>query len=348
MKRRYWIYLGVIVKRQNSSDKEEFIKGKEVILSAGTVGTPQILLLSGIGPRDQLEKHQIPLIVDLPGVGKNLQDHLMTVLLYLTEIPTLSARDLTPENFQRWSTQGKGILTSCIVESLAWFQVNGTGQFILDISISLFIFLDKSEVPDIQIHFCPLTVDEELFKNFNFKSEVYEKYLKSHLSDGQQWTVAFLPTLLHPKSKGEITLATSDPLVHPIINPNYLQDKEDIRKLVEACKLADKICQTEPLKSKIKSLAKQMNGDQTIENEDQFWEEYVRKYSITVYHPVGTCQMGEQDDQMAVVTPDTRVKGVKGLRVVDASIMPNSPSGNTNIPTIAIAERAADLIKNNY
>jgi choline dehydrogenase-like flavoprotein len=202
-------------------------------------------------------------------------------------------------------------------------------------------------VPDIQTHFCTITANDELFRNFNFKPEVYEQYFKPHLSDGKQWTIGYLPTLLHPKSKGEITLASRDPLVHPLINPNYLEDIEDVRKLVEACKLADKICHTEPLKSVLKPMMKELNGDETTENEDQFWESYVRKYSITVYHPTGTCKMGKEEDQMSVVTPDTRVKGVKGLRVVDASIMPKILSGNTNIPTIAVAERAADLIKNN-
>jgi choline dehydrogenase len=131
----------VVVKRDSSPDKEEIIKSKEVILSAGTVGSPQILLLSGIGPRDELQKHQIPLIVDLPGVGKNLQDHLMTVLFYLTNIPTLSTSDLTPENLQRWATQGRGALTSCVVESQSWYQLNGNGKSSLDafsVSVSFF------------------------------------------------------------------------------------------------------------------------------------------------------------------------------------------------------------------
>ncbi len=277
----------------------------------------------------------------------------MTLLYYLTPIRTLSTRDLTPENLQRWATQGRGLLTSCIVESQYWCQLNGSGKSSFD---SFFfyqflfpsILLDKTQVPDIQVQFAPLTVDAELFRNFNYKPEVYEQYFKPHLSDGQQWTVAYIPTLLHPKSKGEIILRSRDPLVHPIINPNYLEDKEDIRKLIEACKLADKICQTEPLNNVLKSTAKEMIGDEAIENEDQFWESYIRNYSVTVYHPTSTCKMGKEEDQMAVVTPDTRVKGAKGLRVVDASIMPHVVSGNTNIPTIAMAERAADLIKNNF
>jgi choline dehydrogenase-like flavoprotein len=126
--KHFLIFLGVIVKRDSSPDKEEFIKSKEVLLSAGTIGSPQILLLSAIGPRDELQKHEIPLIVDLPGVGKNLQDHLVTILFYLTQIPTLSTRDLTLENLQQWVTQGTGLLTSCIVESLAWCQLNRNGK----------------------------------------------------------------------------------------------------------------------------------------------------------------------------------------------------------------------------
>ncbi len=341
------IFSGVLVKRDNSPDKEEFIKSKEVILSAGTIGSAQILLLSGIGPRDELEKYQIPLLVDLPGVGKNLQDHLFTILFYLTDIPTLSTRDLTPENLQRWATHGRGRLTSCVVESQAWCQLNKSGESSFYFQLQLFVLLEKTQVPDIQMHFCPITADAELFRNFNFKPEVYEQYFKPHLSDGQRWTIGLLPTLLHPKSKGEIILASRDPLVHPIINPNYLEDQEDVRQLIEACKLADKICQTEPLKRILKSMAKEMNGDEKTENEDQFWESYIRKYSVTVYHPTGTCKMGKDEDPMTVVTPDTRVKGVKGLRVIDASIIPSIVSGNTNIPTIAMAERAADLIKNN-
>ena len=175
---------------------------------------------------------------------------------------------------------------------------------------------------------------------------MYEQYFAQHLKGDDQWTTAILPTLLHPKSKGEITLASRDPLDHPLINPNYLAEKEDVRKLVEACKMAEKICQSEPLNDALTSMSKDLNGNEPMESEDQFWESYIRKYSITVYHPTGTCKMGTEDDPMAVVTPDTRVRGVGGLRVVDASIIPRIVSGNTNIPTIALAERAADLIKN--
>ena len=121
----FFISLGVIVKRTDSLDKEEFIKGKEVILSAGAVGSPHILLLSGIGPQEELQKHDIPVIVDLPGVGKNLQDHIFTLMIFLTPIPTLSPSDVTSENLSTWSTQGKGPLTSCVSEVLAWDQFNG-------------------------------------------------------------------------------------------------------------------------------------------------------------------------------------------------------------------------------
>jgi choline dehydrogenase len=121
------ISTGVWVRREPSSTKEELIRGKEVILSAGTIGSAQLLLLSGIGPRVELEQHGIPVVIDLPGVGKNLEDHLATLLFYTSEKKTLSAHDLTADNLQLWATQGKGALTSCVVESLAWCQVNKTG-----------------------------------------------------------------------------------------------------------------------------------------------------------------------------------------------------------------------------
>jgi choline dehydrogenase-like flavoprotein len=128
------ICVGVIVRRDNSPEKEELIKGKEVILSAGAIGSVQILLLSGIGPREELEKHGIPPIVHLEGVGQNLKDHLTVPLIYRTRIPTFSSRDVTLENIQRWTTEGKGILASSVAGSQAWFQVNETGT----LSVNLF------------------------------------------------------------------------------------------------------------------------------------------------------------------------------------------------------------------
>lgn len=320
----------VIVKRQSAIDKEEFIRGKEVILSAGAIGSPQILLLSGIGPQEELKKLDIPVIVDLPGVGKNLRDHLFTIIFYLCNVPTLSASDLTKENLQKWTTEGRGVLSSSGNETEAWFQVNDKNK-------------NRSQVPNIQLQFCPITVDAEICKNFNFKPEVYEQYFKPHLSDNKQWTVGVLATLLYPKSSGEITLASRNPFDHPIIDPKYLEDPDDLRVLIAACKKADQICQSEPLKKVIQSFSETFVKSSTKENEDQFWEEYIRNYSLTDYHPLGTCKMGQIDDPMSVVTPDTKAKGVKGLRVVDASIIPDCPSGNTNIPIIAVSERAADF-----
>jgi choline dehydrogenase-like flavoprotein len=130
--RNAFMYLGVIVKRDNSYEKEELITSKEVILSAGTIGSAQILLLSGIGPQNELEKHKIPLVVNLPGVGKNLQDHLMSPLFYLSRLPTLSSRDATVENQQLWKNEGKGPLTSGVAGSQAWFQVDGNSKCGLD------------------------------------------------------------------------------------------------------------------------------------------------------------------------------------------------------------------------
>lgn len=313
-------------------ENEELIRGKEIILCAGAVASPQLLLLSGIGPREDLEALHIPVVVDLPGVGKNLQDHLFTPLFFLTSIPTLSIKDLNATNLGRWAMHGRGVLTSCVVESQSWCQLNPSEDDIL---------------PHIQTHFTPITVDENLLhRNFNYHRDLYKKYFSKHLIDEGRYTTVCLPTLLHPKSRGQIKLASSNPFDHPLIDPNYLAERDDVDRLIRACQLIEKISQTDPLKDVLQSMVTQLNDDQRREdNEELFWESYVRKYSLTVYHPVGTCRMGSVDDPMTVVTPSTHVKGLRHLRVVDASIMPFIPSGNTNIPTIALAERAADLIK---
>lgn len=269
----------------------------------------------------------------MPGVGKNLQDHSMATIFYLCNIPTLSESDFTPEYSQKWQTEGRGALTSCIVESHAWLQVNENDK-------------TQFQVPNIQIQFCPVTVGSQFSDNLNYKPEIFEQCLKPHLSDGKQRTAFIASTLLHPKSRGEITLASRDPFVHPKIDPKYLENPEDLRMLIAGCKKIDQICQTEPLKSVFKPLTDEFVKISREENKDQFWEDYIRNYLLTVYHPIGTCKMGKDDDRMSVVSPSTRVKGVKGLRVVDASIILACPSGNTNVPVIAIAERVADLIQN--
>ncbi|CAF4421354.1 unnamed protein product [Rotaria socialis] len=205
----------VVVKRISSLDEEEFIGGKEVILSAGAIE----------------KKLQIPVIIDLPGVGKNLQYHLCALLFYLSSIPTLSARDLTPENLQQWATHGRGLLTSCGIESLTWCQLNEDGNFRTRYMCLIFKCI-----------LVLLQYDIELFKSLNLKLDTFDNHYKQYLEDGSQWTVVYLPTLLHSKSKGEITLASSDPLVHPVIDPNYLAEKEDVHALIEGCKLAENIC----------------------------------------------------------------------------------------------------------
>ncbi|CAF1231080.1 unnamed protein product [Rotaria magnacalcarata] len=155
-------------------------------------------------------------------------------------------------------------------------------------------------VPDPQIHILPVTTDCKLFKYHNLKPDINENYYKPHVSDGYQWTVVYFPTVLHPKSK----------------------DKEDVRILIEGCKQADKLCQTEPLKRKLRSLAQKMNENESTEDEDQFWESFVRKYALDFRHAISTRKIGIEKYLMTVVTPDIRAKGVRGLRVVDASIMP--------------------------
>ncbi|CAF1299316.1 unnamed protein product [Didymodactylos carnosus] len=205
--------------------------------------------------------------------------------------------------------------------------------------------------PNLQLHWGPVTTDETFFQNVNTKPEIFEKHVKKYLkiynngSRGQFYSIFCNPTLINPQSVGDIQLQSSDPLVHPLINPQYLTNAYDIQVLVEGCKLVNKIFSTEPLKSQIESLITEINECNEKEYTNEWWKYYVQSLSITIYHPTSTCKMGPHSDETTVITPDCRVKGVKGLRVVDASIMPKIVSGNTNIPTIALAERASDLIK---
>ena len=259
----------------------------EVILSAGAVDSPKLLLLSGVGPADELAEHGIEVKHDLPGVGKHLQDHLVASVSYELEAD--------PE----------------ITDGEALCQVTGFERFDPDLPR-----------PDIQF----------------FLARVY---FMRHGFDNPEEGNGMTPSvvLLHPESTGEITLASDDPFDDPVIDPNFLAEEEDLDKLVEAVKRAREIGHASALDE---YRGEEVWPEGEVENDEDL-REHIRKTAQTNYHPTGTCKMG--DDDMAVVDDDLRVHGLNNLRVVDASIMPEITSGNTNAPTIAIAEKGADLIR---
>lgn len=280
---------------------------KEIILSAGAIGSPQILQLSGIASPELLSKHKIPIIKALPGVGQNLQDHLQIRLVFKTKQNTLN--DELNSYFKQFKV------------GLQYF-LSRTGALTLAASQIVIFTKTQAELerPDIQFHFQPLSADKP--------------------GDGVHPFSAFTASVcqLRPHSSGHLEITSTDPLQHPAIYPNYLSDERDVKVAVESIKVARKIAEAP-------ALASEIIGEYVPGREFQTDAELLlaaRKYSQTIYHPSSTCKMGH--GEMAVVDDRLRVYGIQGLRVADASIMPEITSGNTNAPTIMIGEKASDMV----
>ncbi len=277
---------------------------REVILAAGAINSPQLLMLSGIGPADMLQAHGIDLMADRPQVGQNLQDHLdICVLTECSKPITYDQLNELKVGFNYFfRRQGEG--TSNIAEAGA-FLISGR---------------HAADRPDIQMHFVPAWLDD---------------HGRNRLP-GYGYTVHACP--LRPKSRGHLTLQSAEP-THPIaIQPNYLSDPHDLESMLDCIELARSILHQPAFRPY--RLQELMPGDD-VKNRAGLID-YIRRKAETIYHPVGTCRMGPDAD--AVVDPKLKVNGVSGLRVVDASIMPTLTGGNTNAPTVMIAEKASDLI----
>ncbi len=287
----------------------------EIILSAGAFHSPQLLMLSGIGEATELKKHGIECVHELKGVGKNLQDHLFYPICakaktqeginhYISPLQQLKAA-------WNYFVHKKGVFCSGPLEGMAFFDIDQKGGKV-----------------NFQLHFSPMWVGDQ----YGYDAYDLNAYPRS---DG----FSILPTLLHPKSRGTVSLFSADPKAAPIIQPNFLEEKEDLALLVKGGKIVFDIMEQEGLKKHTKE-----NGLPLNRTDDSQLIEHIKKTLETVYHPVGTCKMG--NDAMAVVDSNLTVHGIKNLRVVDASIMPKIVSGNTNAPVYMIAEKAAEMILN--
>ncbi|XP_033741063.1 glucose dehydrogenase [FAD, quinone]-like [Pecten maximus] len=311
---------------------------KEVILSGGTVNSPQLLMLSGVGPRDHLKAMNIDVKADLP-VGDNLQDHLMLLVQVLTNttMPLSSENLLNVWTLSDYALHRKGAFATTGIESSAFLYKDSN------------ITSDNGGPPDIQFHLNSVhafTENEISFENMNLNEKARKLVFSTPLKPS---SFAILPVVLHPNSKGTIRLKSKDPLQYPAIDPQYLQHPEDIKTFLKGIRSVERLLDTKSMKAIGASLDPSIPMynlcKQHVFRSDDFWTCFIRQMATTVYHPTGTCRMGRADDRTAVVDPQLRVKGIKGLRVVDASIIRNMPSGNTNAPSIMIAEKAADMIR---
>lgn len=281
----------------------------EVILSAGSIGSPQILMLSGVGDGDELAKHGIQVQKELAGVGKNLQDHLQARPVFKTDLSTIN-------------TEINNIFKQGMIALR--YAANRSGPMAMAVSLGTgFVKTEEHlETADIQFHIQPFSADKP--------------------SDGPHKFSAFTASVLQmrPESAGHLELRSANMDDHPLIHPNYLATDTDCRTIVKGIQIARKIAQFEPLKSHVTE--EHAPGPGVGVDDEAAILDWARRTAVTIYHPTGTCKMGT--DSMAVVDPRLRVHGIKGLRVADASIMPRIVSGNTNAPAIMIGEKASDLI----
>jgi choline dehydrogenase len=282
----------------------------EVILAGGAVNSPQLLMLSGIGPAAGLREHGIPVVVDSPGVGGNLSDHPIVTGMWATPRSRGLWEQAGPRNLARWQLMHSGPLTSNVAEAGGFWRSD-----------------PALPAPDIQWHVLPVP---------------YQNY---GLADPAVRALSVLITLVAVGSRGRIRLRTADPRHKPAIDPAYLSDMADLGPLLSAIAQVREFAAARPL-SKICQTELAPGDGLRTEAELIDW---IRSDITTIYHPAGTCAMGGDSVLAAskltsVVDTDLRVRGVERLRVVDASVMPTVPRGNTNAPVIAIAERAADLI----
>ncbi|KAH8678590.1 hypothetical protein BGZ60DRAFT_468061 [Tricladium varicosporioides] len=315
---------------------------KEIIVSGGAYCSPTILMRSGIGPKSELQSHGIDCKVDLPGVGKNLMDHLIVFIFYATSKQNITndyllyKPDALGEAYRQWKEEKRGALSTFPFGAFAYARLDERLK-----NEPLWKDAPRAEGRD------PMGLTSSQPNVEFFSTECYggpKQY--ADFPDGEK-THAFsiIAELFSPKSRGSVRLKSVDPKDNPVVDHNYLADELDVLVLSEACKFGNEIITQGKGTAEVTegSWPATLKHHKYTKRED--WVPYVKENATTCYHPGGTCKMGADDDMMAVLDNELRVRGVKGLRVADTSVMPLLNQGHTQMPAYAIGEKAADLIK---
>lgn len=309
----------------------------EVVLSTGTFGSPQLLMLSGVGPRQDLDRIGVPVIHDSPGVGQNMYDHMShfgPTFVVNTTRQTLRVADLGIPEFKQF-LHGHGILTSIGgVEALNFVKTPNSR--------------DPPDLPDVELIFVPgsLASDEGsgLRRGMRIKQSVYDRVFKP-LESVEHWSAMIMH--FHPKSKGYLQLKDKNIFHWPLFYPNYFEDPEDVETMLHGIKAAIKVAHS-PAMQKLGTRLHDIplpNCAHLHFGSDDYWRCSIRTLSCTLHHQVGTCKMAPSSDPMAVVDSQLRVHGIGRLRVVDTSIIPKPPTAHTNAASYMIGEKAADMLK---
>jgi choline dehydrogenase-like flavoprotein len=292
--------------RYRSGGSDQVVEAREVIVCGGAIGSPHLLLLSGIGPADELRAAGVEPRHELAGVGKHLEDHLLAVTIYTV---SAGAPALSLPKMLLWAAQHlaarRGPLGASPVQAGAFVRSSAAAA-----------------LPDVQFHFVPA--------GMGVPTDRPAKPLMGRFA-------SIMPGLIYPRSHGEVRLRSADPAAPPVIDPRYFSDPADLDHLVRGVELTREIAATDPL---AKLLGAEHFPGPDVKTPEQI-RASVRASCNTIFHPTGTCKMGT--DASAVVDPELRVRGLRGLRVADASVMPRIIGGNTNAPTIMIAEKCAEL-----
>nr|CAH7742514.1 unnamed protein product [Callosobruchus chinensis] len=306
-----------------NGQKQSIYASKEVIVSGGAVNSPQILLLSGVGPKEELQAVNVPVIHNLPGVGRNLHNHVAYFINY-----SINDTNTTPLN---WATAMEYLLFR---DGL----MSGTGVSEVTGFINTRYQNPREDYPDVQFFFG------------GFLASCAKTGQIGETVDNGTRSIQIIPTVLHPKSRGYLKLKNNDPLSPPLIYANYYTHPDDIKVMIEGIKMGLKLAETKALRKYGFKLNKTPTpGCENIQfGTDKYWKCSAKRATAPENHQAGSCKMGPSNDPMAVVSPTLQVHGIDRLRVVDASIIPKVTTGNTNAPVIMIAEKASDMIKSRW